>query len=81
MMRALIVLIALFVTHGSALAQSFNCQYARKPAEVAICKFDELGNLDEQMASLYYALPDYAREELEDSGALAEAARRMWLQL
>ena len=35
-------------------AQSFNCRYAKKPAEVAICQDGNLARLDELMASTYF---------------------------
>lgn len=35
-------------------AQSFNCNYAKKPVEVAICQDPNLGRLDEQMAQTYF---------------------------
>lgn len=54
-------LIALFCLlsaspHWAAVAeaQSFNCRYAKKPAEVAICKDRNLGRLDELMAATYF---------------------------
>jgi len=68
-MRLLLALILLAGGYLSASAQSFNCRYAKKSAEVAICKYEELGRLDEEMASLYYALPEYAREEIKASQA------------
>ena len=37
-------------------AQSFNCRYARKPDEIAICQTPELARLDEVMASQFYHL-------------------------
>lgn len=51
----------------SAFAQSFNCRYAKLPAEVAICQSAELSALDSQMASLYFALPSGVRDRLEGS--------------
>jgi uncharacterized protein len=69
MVRLLIVLTLLAGGSLAASAQSFNCNYAKKPAEVAICEYEELGNLDEEMASLYYALPEYARDDIQDSQA------------
>lgn len=46
---------------AQAGSPSFNCRYARLPSEVAICKSDELGNLDSNMAGQYFALiNDYA---------------------
>ncbi|RME97648.1 MAG: DUF1311 domain-containing protein [Alphaproteobacteria bacterium] len=34
---------------------SFNCNYAKIPAEVAICNSPELAELDRRMAQLYFA--------------------------
>lgn len=34
-------------------AQSFNCNRAREPAEIAICDSDVLSELDERMAAAY----------------------------
>lgn len=45
---------ALFHWAALAEAQSFNCSYAKKPAEVAICKDGNLGRLDELMAATYF---------------------------
>jgi uncharacterized protein len=41
-------------------AASFNCNYAKLPAEVAICQNPGLGELDEQMAQLYFGIINYA---------------------
>jgi uncharacterized protein len=41
-------------------AASFNCNYAKLPAEVAICQSPGLGELDEQMAQLYFGIVNYA---------------------
>lgn len=35
-------------------AQSFNCGYAKKPSEVAICQSLNLSMMDESMASKYF---------------------------
>jgi uncharacterized protein len=69
MVRLLIAMILLAAGTLSASAQSFNCRYAKKHAEVAICENEHLGQLDEEMASLYFGLPGYVREELEESQA------------
>ena len=53
-----------------AHAQSFNCRYAKTPDEVAICDYPYLGDLDVQMASLYFSirrqLHGSARKQLEN---------------
>ena len=38
------------------VSPSFNCKYARKPAETAICDNGILAQLDREMATTYYAL-------------------------
>jgi uncharacterized protein len=38
----------------SAAAQSFNCRYARLPAEVAICQDPGLRAMDRQVAKMYF---------------------------
>src|SRR6478672_4485715 len=42
--------IAICVCASDANAQSFNCRYAKLPAEVAICNYDALSRADRQMA-------------------------------
>lgn len=48
------LLMVAFSWAGPADAQSFNCRYAKKPAEVAICQDGNLGRLDELMAATYF---------------------------
>ena len=43
-----------FCWAGPVEAQSFNCRYAKKPVEVAICQDGNLGRLDELMAETYF---------------------------
>ncbi len=38
---------------ASAKAQSFDCRFAKLPAEYAICDFADLGELDVDMATAY----------------------------
>ncbi|KOR30078.1 hypothetical protein TI03_00445 [Achromatium sp. WMS1] len=52
---------------GITDAASFNCRYAKKPAEVAICQNSYLSELDEQMSSLFYDLPRHVRKNLRRS--------------
>src|SRR5438270_10256853 len=52
-------LLALLITAsgiGQLKAQSFNCRYARHPAERAICHDPLLARLDEELASVYRRL-------------------------
>ncbi len=41
---------------GPAAAQSFNCNYAKLPTEVAICQDGELASSDEELATEYAQL-------------------------
>jgi uncharacterized protein len=54
--------LALSVTAAPTRAQSFNCRYAKLPAEVAICQSPELRALDREMAADYFSL-DVKRPE------------------
>ncbi len=42
--------------YAPANAASFNCRYARLPAEVAICQDGDLGVMDEGMANNYFKI-------------------------
>lgn len=55
-MRWLYHMLAMLLVVTSAHAQSFNCNYAAKPSELAICQDGNLGMLDEIMASRYFYL-------------------------
>lgn len=52
--------LALPALAGPAAAQSFNCNYAKLPTEVAICQDRELASADEEMATEYYQLTNAA---------------------
>jgi len=56
-----------------AAAQSFDCAKARLATEIAICNSARLSRLDEEMASLYFGLPHYVREDVKRS-------QRRWLR-
>ena len=47
-------LLAAAISTAPVQAASFNCSYAKLPAEVAICQYGDLSGYDEEMASLYY---------------------------
>jgi uncharacterized protein len=68
-----------FVAVAPAGAASFNCRYAKLPAEVAVCQSDDLEALDERMASIYFTLkrllPGDGRVQLK-RGQNAFIARR-----
>lgn len=75
---ALVALTATGTTPSAA--QSFNCNFARAPDEVAICQDDGLGALDERMSTLYFrvraSLGGAARADLEAEQAAWLRARR-----
>jgi len=52
---------------AGASAQSFDCNKASLATEQAICASTELGQLDEQLASLYFSLPMDVREAMRRS--------------
>jgi uncharacterized protein/predicted aspartyl protease len=57
-------------------AQSFNCRYAKTPAEVLICQDGQLAALDERMAGIYSKI----HGELPDAQRLLiEGEQRNWL--
>ena len=45
---------------GPASAQSFNCNYAKLPTEMAICNDGELSSSDEELSTEYYQLTNSA---------------------
>ena len=47
------LLVSLLLLGNSAQAASFDCARASKPDEIAICKSQELSDLDVKMATLY----------------------------
>ena len=53
-----------------AAAQSFNCNFARLPVEVAICNDPTLASEDEEMSSEYYQLttsaPGWAARQIRN---------------
>ncbi len=52
---------ALALSAQGAAAQSFNCNYAKQADEVLICQNPDLGELDEEMASIYSRLMNQGR--------------------
>ncbi|KOR30768.1 hypothetical protein TI05_13450 [Achromatium sp. WMS3] len=72
-MRLKIIAILLLMFSLPVSAVSFNCRYARKAAEVAICQSSYLSNLDDQLSSAYYSLPRYVRKKVRRS-------QRRWLR-
>lgn len=49
---------------SSSQSQSFNCQQATRPSEIAICKHDDLSSLDENTAELYSRLVNTSSEKI-----------------
>jgi uncharacterized protein len=74
------MLIATAVATHTANAQSFNCHYARYADEKTICRVPSLGQLDEELASIYRRvllnLPRAERAELDKNEDRFVIARR-----
>lgn len=69
--------LACVVFASAAHAQSFNCNYAKKPDEVLICQSPELSSLDERMSSLYFNV----RNQLHGAARSAvERDQSAWLR-
>jgi uncharacterized protein len=58
-------LVAVTALTGPAWAQAFNCDFAKQPDELAVCRDDSLKALDEQMANSFFKL----RQQLPPDGA------------
>jgi uncharacterized protein len=58
------VAMCLSILTSSALAQAFNCDFAKQPDELAICRDASLGALDEQMSDHFYKI----RQQLPPAG-------------
>ena len=52
---------------GSAWSQAFNCDFAKQPDEITICRDASLGALDEQMSDHFYKI----RQQLPRAGLKA----------
>jgi uncharacterized protein len=52
---------------GSAWSQAFNCDFAKLPDEITICRDASLGALDEQMSDHFYKI----RQQLPPAGMKA----------
>jgi uncharacterized protein len=72
--------LAVLMITAPASAQSFNCQKAYYPDEETICGDSHLGQLDQQLASVYgrwvAKLPKERRDEIEGNETLFVRARR-----
>jgi uncharacterized protein len=64
---------------GTAWSQAFNCDFAKQPDELTICRDDSLKALDESMANRFFKirqqLPEEAQAELK-SGQKAFLGQR-----
>jgi uncharacterized protein len=67
-------LAAIAFSVSTAQAASFNCRYAKLPAEVAICDDAELEQLDEDMSRIYFRILEVA--EGADRAELKRTQRR-----
>ncbi|MCC2113016.1 MAG: DUF1311 domain-containing protein [Hyphomicrobiales bacterium] len=61
----------------AAVAQSFNCRYAKKPDEVLICQDRYLSGLDEEMSGLYFNVRKYLSRGHRKA---LEAEQAAWLR-
>lgn len=59
------------------VSPSFNCKYARLPAEVTVCDNSVLAQLDREMASAYFALRDNTPKAWQRTRLKTE--QRKWL--
>lgn len=76
--RLLTVTIGVLVAASAAEAQpSFNCRYAKLPAEVAICQSSELSELDRTMAQLYFSQLNRWTGDVRDD---LQAFQQQWLE-
>ena len=64
-MRVLVLAaVGLSVLAGPAWSQAFNCNFAKQPDELTICRDDSLKALDEQMADRFFKI----RQQLPPAG-------------
>ncbi len=61
---ALGVLVGFYALSGTVWAQAFNCDFAKAPDEITICRDASLGALDEQMSDHFYKI----RQQLPPAG-------------
>src|SRR4051812_30522157 len=76
MMRVILTTVALLMSTG-AIAQGFDCNYARLPAEVAICNSGRLSALDRRLNAVYYQVRD---EAVGEARLALEAEQQAWLR-
>jgi uncharacterized protein len=63
-MRLAFSAVALLLFVGPALSQAFNCDFAKLPDEITICRDDSLKALDEKMADAFFSV----RQQLDKDG-------------
>jgi uncharacterized protein len=61
---AFCVVISVWSWNGPAWSQAFNCNFAKQPDELTICRDDSLKALDEQMADRFFKV----RQQLPTEG-------------
>jgi uncharacterized protein len=61
------VLVGVVAMSGQVWAQAFNCDFAKQPDEITICRDASLGALDEQMSDHFYKI----RQQLPPAGLKA----------
>jgi uncharacterized protein len=63
-MKRFTFVLVLCVLSGPAWSQAFNCNFAKQPDELTICRDDSLKALDEQMADRFFKI----RQQLPEDG-------------
>jgi uncharacterized protein len=63
-MRLVLLTIAFALSASPAFAQAFNCNFAKQPDELTICRDDSLKAADEQMAEVFFRI----RQQLPKPG-------------
>lgn len=67
-----------FMLVSPSVAQSYNCNRASTPVEQIICDYSYLGDLDEEMAALYFTIRNSVGS---GTRTLLEQDQRNWLRL
>jgi uncharacterized protein len=66
-MRYTFATLALVLLCSPAQSQAFNCNFAKTPDEITICRDDSLKALDEEMSDLYFSVRRQMNEEGQGS--------------
>lgn len=77
MKKLFLATILLAVSTTSGQAASFNCQRASLPSEITICRYNNLGNLDENLAAKYSRLKRLASWQTWQT---VRAEQRRWIR-